>query len=44
MNNKEIKRFVMFYERITKNMEKNINKNDFVVSIDKKHRIKSIRF
>ncbi len=44
MSNKEIKRFIMFYERITKNMEKNINKNDFVIFIDKKHKIKSIRF
>ena len=44
MNKKEIKRFVMFYERITKNMSKNYKKNDFIITIDKKHKIKSIKF
>ncbi len=44
MNKKEIKRFVMFYERITKNMSKNYKKNDFIITIDKKHKIKSVKF
>ena len=43
MTNKELKRFIMFYERITKNMNKNFKKNDFIISIDKKHKIKSIK-
>mgnify|MGYP001269521649 CR=1 FL=1 len=44
MNKNEIKRFVMFYERITKNMSKNYKKNDFIITIDKKHKIKSVKF
>tara|TARA_B100000886_G_C20407074_1_gene485309 strand:+ start:401 stop:1306 length:906 start_codon:yes stop_codon:yes gene_type:complete len=44
MNKNEIKRFVMFYERITKNMIKNFNNFSTVISLDKKHRLKSIRF
>ena len=44
MNKKENKRFVMFYERITKNMSKNYKKNDFIITIDKKHKIKSVKF
>ena len=44
MSKNEIKRFVMFYERITKNMMKNSNNFSTVISLDKKHRLKSIRF
>jgi D-glycerate 3-kinase len=44
MNNKQIKRFIMFYERLTKNMLKNSNDNDFILSLDKQHKIKSIKF
>ncbi len=44
MNNKQVKRFIMFYERVTKNMSKNHHDNDFVVILDKKHKIKSIKF
>ena len=44
MSNKEIKRFIMFYERITKHMAKNYEKNDIIVYINKKHKIKSIKF
>ena len=45
MNNKQIKKFVMFYERITKVMLKTLTKKaDAVISIDKRHRLKSIRF
>ena len=35
----------MFYERLTKHMLKNLNKKaEFVINIDKKHRLKSIKF
>ena len=45
MNDKQIKNFVMYYERITKHMLKTLPKNaDTVISIDKKHRLKSIKF
>ena len=44
MTDNQIKRFIMFYERLTKNMAKDYKKNDFVVIIDKSHKIKSIRF
>ena len=45
MSNKEIKNFVMYYERITKHMLKNLPKTaDTVISIDEKHRLKSIKF
>ena len=44
MTNKQIKRFIMFYERLTKNMTKEYKKNDTVIFIDKSHKIKSIRF
>ena len=44
MNSKQIKRFIMFYERVTKNMSNNYKDNDFVIILDKKHKIKSIKF
>ncbi|MDA8618397.1 uridine kinase [Candidatus Pelagibacter bacterium] len=45
MNDKQIENFVMFYERITKNMIKILSKKaDVVIGIDKKHRLKSIKF
>ena len=44
MTDKQIKRFIMFYERLTKNMTKEYKKNDTVIFIDKSHKIKSIRF
>ncbi len=44
MTNNEIKRFIMYYERITKNMTKNYKINDVVAFLDKRHKIKSIRF
>ena len=45
MNDKQIENFVMFYERITKNMIKTLSKKaDVVIGIDKKHRLKSIKF
>ncbi len=44
MNNKEVKRFVMFYERITRKMVKDYKNNDVIMFIDKKHKIGSIKF
>ena len=44
MNKKQIERFIMFYERLTKNMLKNYQDNDFIIFIDKRHKIKSIKF
>ena len=44
MNNDQIKRFIMFYERVTKNMSKDFKDNDFVLFINKSHKIKSIKF
>ena len=45
MSNKQIKNFIMFYERITKHMLKTFtNKADTVIKIDTKHRLKSIKF
>ena len=45
MNDNQIKNFIMFYERITKNMLKNYNKKaKFIINIDDKHRLKSIKF
>ena len=45
MTDKQIKNFIMFYERLTKHMIKNSTRNvDTVIKIDEKHRLKSIRF
>ena len=44
MNKKQIERFIMFYERLTKNMLKRYQDNDFVIFLDKRHKIKSIKF
>ena len=45
MNDKQIENFVMYYERITKHMLKTLPKTaDAVISIDEKHRLKSIKF
>ena len=45
ISDKQIKKFVMFYERITKVMLKTLTKKaDVVISIDERHRLKSIRF
>ena len=45
MNDKQIENFVMYYERITKHMLKTLPKTaDTVISIDEKHKLKSIRF
>ena len=45
MNKEELKRFIMFYERITRNMIKTLASNSKVlINIDTKHRLKSIKF
>ncbi len=43
MNESQIKNFIMFYERITKNMINVLNrKAEFVIKIDSNHKLKSI--
>ena len=42
MNNKQIKKFIMHFERVTKSMMKNIKKNDIIINLDNQHKIKSI--
>ncbi len=45
MTDKQIKNFIMFYERLTKHMLKNFSRNvDTVIKIDEKHTLKSIKF
>ena len=45
MTDKQIKNFVMYYERITKHMLKTLpKKSNITVSIDESHRLKSIKF
>ena len=45
MSDKEIENFIMFYERLTKHMLKNLyRKSDTIINIDKKHKLKSIKF
>ncbi len=45
MNDKEIINFIMHYERLTKHMLKILPRTaDTIISIDKKHRLKSIKF
>ena len=45
MTDKQINNFIMYYERITKHMLKILPKTaDTVISIDNKHRLKSIKF
>ena len=45
MTDKQIKNFVMYYERITKHMLKTLpKKSDITISIDESHRLKSIKF
>jgi len=45
MTENQIKKFVMYYERITKQMLKDLKtKADIVIKLDKKHRLKGIKF
>ena len=45
MTDNQIKKFVMFYERLTKHMLKTLShKADTVIKIDTNHRLKTIKF
>ena len=45
MTDKQVRNFIMYYERLTRHMLKILPKKaDAIISIDKKHRLKSIRF
>ena len=45
MTNKQVREFVMFYERITKQMIKDFKtKANILIKLDKKHRLNAIRF
>ncbi|MFL2883553.1 MAG: uridine kinase [Pelagibacteraceae bacterium] len=45
MNKIQVKNFIMYYERITNYMLKNLSqKSDILVTIDKKHRLNKIKF
>jgi D-glycerate 3-kinase len=45
MTDKQVKRFIMYYERLTKHMLKVLPKTaETVINIDDKHRLKSIKF
>ena len=44
MNKQQIKTFIMHYERVTKTMLKDLLFSDVKISLDKKHRLKSIKF
>ena len=44
MNDDQIRKFVMFYERITKEMLKNFDKKaNYIIKIDEKHRLNSLK-
>ena len=45
MTKNQIKKFVMYYERITRQMIKDLKQDaDVVISLDKKHRLNNIKF
>ncbi len=45
MSNKEVKKFIMFYERITRHMLKTLDSmSKVIINIDTKHCLKSIKF
>ena len=45
MSNKQVKNFIMFYERITRHMLKNFSKKaNIIINLDKSHRLKSLKF
>ena len=44
MSSDQIKNFIMFYERLTKHMLKNFYKKaNFIINIDNKHKLKSMK-
>ena len=45
MSNKEIKRFIMFYERLTRHMLVTLSKtSSIIIKLDNNHKLKSIKF
>ncbi len=45
MSNKQVKNFIMFYERITRHMLKNFSKKaNFIINLDSSHKLKSLKF
>ena len=45
MSPKQVREFIMYYERITKQMLKDLSKNAYaVLSLDKKHRLSKLKF
>ena len=45
MSTKEVKKFIMFYERITRDMIKTLGSHaKVIINIDKEHRLKSMKF
>ncbi len=45
MTDKQVENFIMYYERITKHMLKNLPKEaNIVISVDNKHKLESIKF
>ena len=45
MSKAEIRKFIMFYERITRQMMKDSEKiSDLIILLDKKHRSKKIKY
>ena len=44
MDKKQIRKFIMLYERITKQMIADCKSNDIILNINKQHKIKSIEF
>ena len=45
MSPAEVKEFIMYYERITRQMLKDLNfSSDVVIKLDKKHRLNDIKF
>ena len=44
MNSEQIKQFIMYYERLTKHMLKNLSRqSDILIKIDEKHKLKSLK-
>ena len=44
MNSEQVKKFIMYYERLTKHMLKNLShQSDILIKIDEKHKLKSLK-
>ena len=45
MSKNQIKKFIMYYERITRQMIKDLKRSaNVVINLDKKHRLNNIKF